>query len=323
MSDEIRIFITGGSGFIGRHVCAALEKQNKNYAIYDTKEPEQKFREKFIKGNINNIKHLLSSVQDFSPTHFIHLAAFASVDSTDWSDFSTIWKGSENCINAFLRQPNPKRFVNISTQLVIGPDGDPEQRRAYAPYSTYGRAKMEAEIKLDEIVAKSKIELVHIRPCNIWGPFHPSYGKSILRYIEKGWYLHPKGRSIIRAYGYVENTAEQIIHFTLGNNFNVNGGIYYAADTLMPSGEFLDKLSQKLRRRPVRRMPQKALYALANFGQVLNNVGITFPFNHGRYYRTTTDYVTPLKDTIKICGQPTVDIDTGITEFVNWYKNLG
>ena len=233
-----------------------------------------------VVGDIEDVDALSAACRSSGPSVFIHLAAFASTTATSREKFSSIWYGTQVAAKAFADASRTGRFVNISTQLVIRPGPQPTDLRAYNPYTPYGEAKAEAEQFLDTFVRDYAV--IHVRPTNIWGPHHPSYAESIMRYLAKGWYLHPVGRKpIIRTYGYVENSAAQIISVAFDETVS-DGDILYSGDAAIDSTEFLDAMSFALRGAPVRRFPLNLLRGAGEAGTLLRRFGVRFPLDRER-----------------------------------------
>ena len=315
-----RVFVTGGSGFIGRAVCRLLLGNGAEVLNFDLRpwaagDPGPRT----LIGDIEDYGALEDTCRDFDPTVFIHLAAFASIDATTRSDFSSIWNGTRSAAAAFAAATSPRRFVNISTQLVIGPGPQPTNLLAYEPYTAYGEAKTEAEEYLRGF--PRPYEVVHVRPVTIWGPHHPTFAGSIMRYIDKGWYLHPvAGKPIIRSYGYVDNCAGQIVSVGFSDEV-VDGDVYYAGDGAIDSAEFLDGISLALRGKPVHRLPLGLLRGMGAFGTFARRMGVPFPLDRERVMRMSTDYIVPLDAMQRVMAFNPVPFEVGMKRTAQWYKS--
>ncbi|MBU3749090.1 MAG: NAD(P)-dependent oxidoreductase [Mycobacterium sp.] len=315
----VRVLVTGGSGFIGRSVCRHLADAGADVLNFDVKPwPGPDIGPRTVIGDIEDANAMSDACRTHDPTIFIHLAAFASVTATSRDDFSSIWNGTRVAAEAFADASRPRRLVNISTQLVIRPGIQPEHLRDYDPYTPYGAAKAEAEIFLHE--HPRPYEVAHVRPTNIWGQHHPSYATSVMRYIQKGWYLHPvAGKPVMRTYGYVDNCAKQIISVAFSERLSDND-ILYGGDQTMDSADFLDALSMELRGAPVRRLPVGLLRRAGAAGSFLQRLGLPAPLDRERVMRMSTDYVVPLDPTQEVMAFPVTPFDLGMRRTADWYR---
>ncbi len=314
-----RVLVTGGSGFIGRAVCGLLMNAGAEVLNFDLKPwPGVDSGPRTVVGDIENSDALRAACRSFDPSILVHLAAFASVTATSRGDFSSIWNGTEVAAKAFAETSRPERFVNISTQLVIRPGPQPKDLRAYEPYTAYGEAKAEAERFLDTF--NRPYAAVHVRPTNIWGPHHPTYASSIMRYLEKGWYVHPVARKpLVRTYGYVDNCAGQIISVAFSEAAS-DGDIFYSGDEAIDSAQFLDSMSMALRGAPVRRFPLGLMRRAGEAGTLLQRLGLPFPLDRERVMRMSTDYALPLKATHELMAFPYVPFDTAMQRTTRWFQ---
>lgn len=318
--DGARVFVTGGSGFIGRAVCRLLTSAGAEVLNFDLKPwPGIDAGPRSVVGDIEDADALSVACRNFDPSIFIHLAAFASVTATSRNDFSSIWNGTRVAAKAFADSSRAERFVNVSTQLVIRPGPQPTDLRAYDPYTPYGEAKAEAEEYLDTF--SRTYAVVHVRPTIIWGPHHPSFANSIMRYLAKGWYLHPISRKpMVRTYGYVENCAAQIISVAFAEAA-ADGDIFYSGDAAIDSAEFLDSMSIALRGKRVRRFPLSALRRAGEAGTLLQRLGVPFPLDRERVMRMSTDYVVPLDATHALPASPSVPFDIAMKRTTRWFRS--
>ena len=314
-----RVLVTGGSGFIGRSVCRYLTEAGAEVLNYDLKPwPGSEGGPPTVIGDIEDCSSLAAAFRRHEPSTVIHLGAFASVTASSRDDFSSIWNGTRVSAEAFAASNQPRRFVNISTQVVIRQGPQPTDLRAYNPYTPYGEAKAEAEELLHSM--ERPFSVVHVRPTNIWGPHHPSYADSVMRYLARGWYLHPATTTpVVRTYGYVDNCAKQIISAAFSRGLPDNA-ILYSGDEAIDSGQFLDTMSLELRGKPVRRFPLGMLRFVGNAGTLLQRSGLPFPLDRERVMRMSTDYVVPLEGVHAVMAFPATPFDVGMRRTTQWYR---
>lgn len=319
----MRVFVTGGSGFIGSHTIEVLEHRGHQVLNYDIKPPVLPQQSPFWReGDVRNAEAVLAVMREFEPDAVIHLAAKADIYADGWEDFDSIHLGTASLMQAAEAYGRLESLVNISTQLVVGPTHKPKSLLDYRPYTPYGEAKAFAEGLL--LQWRSPIHWLNVRPANIWGPRHPTFAEAIWRYIAKRYYLHPAtGEPVLRSYGYVANTAEQIVGLLEAPRSITYRQTYYAADEVMDSALWVDAFSHALTGSRARRIPVPALRALGVAGDLLASAGRRSPLDSGRVMRMTESYPVPLEPTFELVGAPTHSFETGVAASVGWLRTLG
>ena len=167
---------------------------------------------------------------------------------------------------------------------------------------------------------QSSLHWTTVRPAVIWGPHHPTFATEIFRHIAARTYLHPAGKPAVRSYGYVDNTAEQIIAIALAPREQTYRQVFYAADTVGDSALWADSFAKALTGRPTRRIPRALLSAMGKVGDVATTFGVRAPINSGRVFRMTTDYPVPLDATFAIAGPPQVSLADGVAQTLRWLR---
>lgn len=315
-----KVLVTGGSGFIGQHLVDALLQQGFVVLNIDIVPPENTLRESIWRCvDIVDKESLARTIEEFEPDTVVHLAARAEIQSTNLSAFESIHTGTRNLLTACNEVPSIERFINISTQLVVGPGYYPQGDSFYKPYTVYGEAKVLAEQHLKSIEAN--FVWTNLRPTNIWGPGHPSFAHSIWKYLEKGYYLQPDtANPVLRCYGYVKNTVAQIVAFAKAPSEEIDRKTFYLADHVLDSTLWVDSFSYALRGKRCRRAPSSLLKTLGVIGDIALKLKIPSPIESGRVFRMLTNYPAPLEATFKICGNPTVSLQKGVEETCVWLK---
>jgi nucleoside-diphosphate-sugar epimerase len=317
-----KIFVTGGSGFIGSAVVDALAEQGFAIANFDARPPaHDRHRQYWTAGDILDEARLRQSLGEVRPDAVIHLAARADIVASDWADFASIHRGTANILAAAAGREEVKRLINISTQLVIGPGYAPRSLTDFHPYTVYGEAKAHAEQLLMQWQAP--ISWLTIRPTNIWGPGHPSFADAIWKYIRNRVYLHPSGRPVFRTYGFVENMADQIVALLKADPAQTARQTYYGGDAVLDSAAWVDAFALALTGKRARRMPAPLLKLLGRAGDLAAAAGIGSPINSGRVMRMTQSYEQPLEPMLALVGAPKISLAEGVEKSVAWLRSLG
>ena len=169
-----KILVTGGTGFIGSHICISLIQAGHKVVCLDN----------LTNGKIANLEAVLDSpnltlidgdirsMEDCQRamegcTHVCHLAARSSVlGSTEEELMENNLLGTENLLKCALEN-DISMFVFSSSCAVYG-DAEPPITvdSELRPISTYGQSKMLAEKAIEE----SRLDYRILRYFNVYGP---------------------------------------------------------------------------------------------------------------------------------------------------------
>jgi dihydroflavonol-4-reductase len=155
-----QILVTGGSGFIGQHLVAALLAQGRRVRILDLRPPSWAATEgaQYLKGSVLDAKLVPEALDDVDEVY--HLAALPGMWMPSKEDFYAVnCRGTEIMLDA-ARERGVSRFVHCSTEAILfGPappgsfgveDGcnTPDEMPG-----TYTRSKLLAEQKVSQAAA--------------------------------------------------------------------------------------------------------------------------------------------------------------------------
>ena len=176
------IFITGGAGFIGSHIVEAMASKAK-IIVYDT------FERNAIGylGDIKNVSIIKGDVLDFDKLYsdlgrvdiVIHCAAIAGIRSVNKHSAMTMdvnLVGTMNVLRA-AKTWGCKTVINFSTSEVYGPrtydeteTGMTIQGPSNEPRWIYAVSKLAAEHLAQNYGKETRMNVVTVRPFNIFGP---------------------------------------------------------------------------------------------------------------------------------------------------------
>ena len=195
----MKVFITGGAGFIGSHLCDALVAKGEEVTILDNLSTGSKSNIAHLEGKVKVFhgdirdKELVESLLNDSDLVF-HMAAALGVDNileNTIESISTNFHGSEIVLNAASKFG--KRIVIASTSEVYGKNpnqplietydrviGTPQKLRW-----TYSDAKALEEAIAYALFLKNDLRVTTIRFFNTVGPRQTGkYGMVIPRFVE-------------------------------------------------------------------------------------------------------------------------------------------
>ncbi len=166
----MRVFVTGGAGFIGSHVCESLLSHGAEVVAFDDFSTGNIRVEgaTIVEGDVRNPKEVLSAMSGC--THIAHLAAMASVPASvaDPALSEAInLQGTINVIRA-AHQVDIQRIVFSSTAAVYGEATEMPVSESNVTHcqSPYAEDKLAAEVA----ILNSGIEAISLRYFNVHGP---------------------------------------------------------------------------------------------------------------------------------------------------------
>jgi len=195
----MKVFITGGAGFIGSHLCDALVAEGKEVTILDNLSTGSKKnithlegKIKVFQGDIRDQKLVESLVEKCELV--LHMAAALGVDNileNPIESISTNYHGSEIVLNAATKFD--KRIVIASTSEIYGknpkqPLSETDDRVIGTPQKlrwTYSDAKALEEAMAHSLFLKKNLRVTTIRLFNTVGPRQTGkYGMVIPRFAK-------------------------------------------------------------------------------------------------------------------------------------------
>ncbi|MCW8817427.1 MAG: NAD-dependent epimerase/dehydratase family protein, partial [Ignavibacteriaceae bacterium] len=169
------IFITGGTGFIGRHTTELLSKTNHQLKLLVRKTSNSSFLNKLnvtiVEGDLKDKQSLLEGMKDCDSV--INIAALYSLWEPNKKIYNEInVNGTRNVMECAL-EAKIKKVVHISTAGVYGkPKEDPfteESPVGPIQYSEYFKTKYEGELIAWDLHENKGLPLVVIYPVCVLG----------------------------------------------------------------------------------------------------------------------------------------------------------
>ena len=243
----MRVFITGGAGFIGSHLCDALVAEGKEVTILDNLSSGSKKNITHLEGKI---KVVLGDIRDQKLVEslvvesdlILHMAAALGVDNileNPIESISTNFYGSEIVLNAATKYD--KRIVIASTSEIYGknskqPLSETDDRVVGTPQKlrwTYSDAKALEEATAHALFLTKNLKVTTIRLFNTVGPRQiGKYGMVIPRFIKAAITNEPINifgdGSQSRVFCHVDDATRAILSLTnsresIGEVFNIGG----------------------------------------------------------------------------------------------------
>lgn len=167
-----RVLVTGGSGFIGRHVVAGLAARGAHVRVVDlVAHPDPAVET--VRGDITE-RPTIDAAFEGGIDYVVHLAAVTSVLKSIQQPeltFQTNVAGTHRVLEG-AREAGVRALVLASTNAVTGPMEDPKitERARLRPLTPYGASKAACEMLMSAYTAVYGVRCTAIRLTNVYGP---------------------------------------------------------------------------------------------------------------------------------------------------------
>ena len=208
-----RVLVTGGSGFIGRHVVSALAAAGAQVRVVDLQahpDPEVEV----VRGDIAD-PEVIEAAFDGGFDGVVHLAAVTSVlRSVQRPEltYQTNVAGTHRVLEG-ARAAGVRALVFASTNAVTGPMLDPAitERSSLRPLTPYGATKAAGEMMMSAYTAVYGIRCTAVRLTNVYGPGMQAKDSIVARLmrairLDNSFEVYGDGLQV-RDYGHVADVA--------------------------------------------------------------------------------------------------------------------
>jgi nucleoside-diphosphate-sugar epimerase len=328
MPGPLNVLVTGANGFVGSHLLRHLSEKH-HYRVTGLVRRTSNLSRlcdkqySLLYGSINDPLERFTKGFDA----VIHTAA----NTTYWGNSDEVYKTNlEGTINLFKASMSAgvRRFIHFSSTVVYGFDGniDTVESSAMKPFkSGYCRSKAMAEKELQR--AGRDMELVILRPSNIFGPSDIVFSYLIIQAVEKGiLFAFPKGGKTLTSPCYVKNIVSAVesalqTRTGFGEAYNITDGRDMQWKT------YLDIIAGEFGKKPPRiSVPVKPLFCTAKILEGINTIlrikSRPFITPHDIAH-VAEDYSFSIeKAKTKLGYDPPYTTEQGIEETVRWYREL-
>ena len=326
----MRVFLTGGSGFVGSYVAEQLSALGHTVRALVRPRSDSKFLKtllniEFAAGAVEDRPSLDAAVRGVDAV--VHVAGLVKARQPR-EFFQVNTEGTRNLLSAAEAQaPGLKRFVYVSSLSAIGPsaDGKPVPDDAPPrPVTQYGHSKLAAEQAV--LAAKDRLPVTVIRPPLIYGPrdretlaFFTSVKNGVLPVLGDG------RNTLSVVYG--EDCAAAVVRAAVSNG--PSGRAYFVDDgSVYVWRDALAEVEKAMGKRAFFRLglPMAAVKVAAAASQLYGKVTRTAQM-------LTLDKVNELKQRHWVCEgsgarrdlgwHPRTTWSDGVAKTVAWYRESG
>lgn len=169
------ILITGGTGFVGKHLIQLLVRRGDSVAVLSSSlSSSQQSGVRYYEADVRDRDRVREIVREVNPTQIFHLAGITAVDAS-WANPRltyevNVW-GAYNVFEAAMRLPSPATILNVSTSHVYARSSEKlSEGSPLDPDNPYSASKAMAELLRIEFKNCSPGGIVTARPFNHSGP---------------------------------------------------------------------------------------------------------------------------------------------------------
>ena len=172
----MKIFVTGGAGYIGSHIVKALGKDKHDILVYDNLSTGHKWAVlygRLVKGDLADTKLLNETINVFHPDAVIHFAASIQVGESVLKPLLYYRNNVVNTMNLLeaMQNNNIQNFIYSSTAAVYGmPETiTVDETAPLRPINPYGQSKVMVEKILQDLSAATAFRYIALRYFNVAG----------------------------------------------------------------------------------------------------------------------------------------------------------
>lgn len=210
-SEQQRVTVVGGSGFIGTNLCRLLNSAGVDFEIIDLKQ-SRSFPDKTKIADIRDIEAIRNTI---SGRVLINLAAVHRDDVWDRSEYYTTNVDGTRNLTEIAQERGISRIVFTSTVAVYGfAPANTNESGTINPFNDYGKSKYEGEnvLRSWHAVDPERRHLLIVRPTVVFGEGNRGNVYNIIRQITSGKFVMIGDGSNRKSMAYVRNIARFLAH---------------------------------------------------------------------------------------------------------------
>lgn len=323
--------VTGGAGFIGRLLCAALLAREHRVTVLDLApmpppragEPEPT---RVVRGDVRDPAAVREALTGCDAV--FHLAAAHHDFGIDRATYFGVNEGGAEVLCEAMDAAGVRGVCFYSSVAIFGDAPEPHyEDAATAPNNDYGASKLAGEAVFHRwATAAPGRRVLVIRPTITFGPGNFANMYSLIRQIDSGMFLRVGAGDNVKSLSYVENLVDATLFLWDQAEPAPFEAYHWVEKPDLTSAEIAASISAALGRpTPRLRLPLGAALALAApFDAVIRLTGRNLPISSARVRKLAADRTKFEADKVRAAGfRPRVTLDEGIRRMVAWYRAEG
>ena len=168
------ILVTGGAGFLGRHLVQRLADSDERVVSYNRDHFESDNGSvAAVQGELYDIPRLVGVIGEHGVDRIVHTAAMSHPAVSFEVPIGTFAANVEGTLHVFeaARLAGVERIVNFSSEAVFGDHPEPiDEDTEHAPDSPYAVTKEAGELLAGVYNRHYGLDVISLRPSELYGP---------------------------------------------------------------------------------------------------------------------------------------------------------
>ena len=323
----MKIFITGGTGFVGTRACELFRESGHQCVAFDQLPFVIDSPATFIQGDVRDRDRLLNATRGCDA--ILHLAAAHHDFGISTETFADVnIAGTRNVCDAATAN-SIKKLCFYSSVAVYGSANPPlDESATPKPESEYGKTKLAAESVCRQWADSNEAnQCLVIRPTVVFGPENFANMYTLIRQIDRGRFIRVGKMDNIKSLAHVDNLLQATLDLWLGNhpaqsNFEI---FNYVDKPDLKSFEIVDAIYSGLGRRvPWLSIPYPLARLMAlPFDVIIKLTGKNLPVSSSRIRKLAKANTQFEADRIhRTLARDSVPLKDAILEMVQWYRKI-
>lgn len=324
----MEVAVTGGTGFVGRHVVRALVESGWSVRML-VRDPgrvpaELDQRCRLVVGDLLRLADLRALVEGAS--HVVHMAAVVGTGGVDLEGYRSVHVSGTRLLAEAAAAAGVQRLVHVSSVGIYG-----DTRRSVAteatdarPQDPYELSKWEGEEVAREVAVRTGLPLVVLRPAGVYGRWDRRLLK-LFRGIARGRFVMIGPGTCRYHLVHVDDVAAAVL-VALSHPGAVGEDFIVAGPETVPLADLVARIA-RLAARPVPalRLPlAPVMLAARAMAAVCRPLGIGPPLYPERVAFFTKDRAYSIDKARCMLGfEPAIGLDEGLARTMREYREDG
>lgn len=319
----MKVFITGGSGFIGQHLIRKLtDRGHQVYALVRSEQSANDVRQRGaipVPGDITDRESMREGMRDAGMVFHLAASYGFSREAIQQAEALNV-SGTRNVLE-MAHELGVPRIIYTSTVAVFGDTHGELVDETYVPAmpqtTEYDRTKWLAHYQVALPLIKKGAPIIIVMPGAVYGPGDPSWLSELMRLYYRGQLPIVPGPETTITYAHVEDVAEG--HLLAAEKGRI-GESYILAGPAIPLGEMVDFWSHLTgRHAPSAQVPARYLKGLAPVaGRIQPALSLPTVFSEELVGVLGATYTARSDKAREELGWTTRPLQTGMTETFRW-----